>query len=659
MKQLPTRQVHLDFHTSEYIPDVAGQFNGEEFAAMAKDAHVNSMTVFARCVHGFMYYPSQKFPERVHPTLVKRNLLQEQVKALHHEGIKAPVYIAVQWDRFTAERHPEWLVRKRDGSHEGHSFVDSGFDQALCVNTDFYKFLEEHTMEVMDLLGDELDGLFFDMVGTRPCYCSACRKEMRALGIDMRDDEAVRAFTKSTVDRFKERMSRKIRERKPDCTIFYNAGHVGPCTAASQDAYSHFELESLPAGWGYLHFPITARYVRLFNKDCLGMTGKFHREWGDFHSLKNLAALEFEAFRILSYGFAISIGDQLEPYGKLNPAAYRLIGKVYSQVEEYEEYARPSEAVTEAALITGEPPIYEQRIPKSIMGAAQMLEELGLQFDIVDCSYELAGYKLVILPDELVVTEEMQEKLDEYVEAGGRVLSCGKGGLSQGGRYPRCFQADYEGEEKMYPSFLVPEGTMARGLEEGCEYVHYMKGESIRPVGSGAVLLEARKQYFQRDREKFCSHVYTPSDKGELFPAAVRTERTVLLAHPMFGQYRVCAPFWCKQLISNALDELLDSRLVRHNGPSSLVVNLRYQPQKNRYCIHLLSYIPIRKSEKIDIIEERTVVNQVELQLNLPKEIEKAYTVVNKAELVVEGGKVVVPCINGYEILVLDTGGGK
>ena len=59
MKQLPTRQVHLDFHTSEYIPDVAGQFSGEVFAAMAKDTHVNSMTVFARCVHGFMYFLSQ------------------------------------------------------------------------------------------------------------------------------------------------------------------------------------------------------------------------------------------------------------------------------------------------------------------------------------------------------------------------------------------------------------------------------------------------------------------------------------------------------------------------------------------------------------------------------------------------------------------------
>lgn len=657
MKQLPTRQVHLDFHTSEYIPDVAGQFNAEEFAATVKAAHVNSMTVFARCVHGFMYYPSEKFPERIHPTLVNKNLLLDQVRALHREGIKAPVYIAVQWDRYSAERHPEWLVRKKDGSHEGHSFVESGFDQALCVNTDFYKFLEDHTMEVMDLLGDELDGLFFDMVGIRPCYCSACRKEMRALNIDMRDEEAVRTFTKSTVDRFKIRMSQKIREKKPDCTIFYNAGHIGPSVAESKDAYTHFELESLPAGWGYLHFPITARFARKFHKDCVGMTGKFHREWGDFHSLKNLAALEFEAFRILSYGFAISIGDQLEPYGKLNPAAYRLIGKVYSQVEEYEKYSRPSEAVVEAALITGETSIYEQRIPKSIMGAAQMLEELAIQFDIVDIQHDLSEYKLIVLPEDLVISCEMQKKLDTYVEMGGRILSCGKGGLSEEKVYPSCFQADYEGEEQMYPSFLMPAGRMARGLEEGCEYVHYLRGETIRPAGSAEVLLEARKQYFQRDGVKFCSHVYTPSDKGDLFPVGVKTTKTIVLAHPMFSQYRICAPFWCKQLIDNALDELLEARLVRHNGPSSLIVNVRCQPEKKRYCIHMLSYIPIRKSEKIDIIEERTVVNNVELEFHLPDEIRKAYTVVNKTELDVRNDRVTVPKIDGYEILVLEVAG--
>lgn len=653
MKMIPTRQVHLDFHTSEYIPEVGAQFEPEEFAAVVKGAHVNSMTVFARCVHGYMYYPSKEFPERIHPQLVNHNLLVDQVRALHRAGIKAPVYTTVQWDRYTAENYPEWLIRKKDGAHEGAAFTEAGFDQSLCVNTGYYDFLERHTMEVMDLLGDELDGLFFDMVGIRPCWCSACRKEMRAEGIDLRDDDAVRTFAKKVMDRFKAKMSRVVREKKADCTIFYNAGHVGPCTKASSGAYTHFELESLPSGWGYMHFPITARYARTLGKDCLGMTGKFHMEWGDFHSLKNLAALEFEAFRILSNGFAISIGDQLEPWGKLNPAAYRLIGQVYGQVEAYEQYARPSGALVEAALVTGEKNIL-QWLPKSMAGAGQMLEELGLQFDVVDCDSDLMQYKLVILTDDLIVSPQFQDKLDAYTEAGGRVFACGRGGLSEKNKYPDCFHAVYEGEEEMYPSFLVPMGNMARGLEAGCEYVHYLRGEMIRPDQGGQVVLEARAQYFQRDGVKFCSHVYTPSAKGPLFPVGVKTDRTILFAHPMFTQYRENAPFWCKQLVSNALDELLENRIVRHNGPSSLVVNVRRQPRLHRYCIHLLSYIPIRRSEKIDIIEDRTVVYNVELQLNLPEKVRRARTVVHETELVMENGKLVVPQIDGYEIVVLE-----
>ena len=343
MQMLSPRQVHLDFHTSEWIEGVGAQFDAETFARMAKEAAVSSMTVFARCHHGWLYYDSWRFPERVHPHLANRNLLVEQVRALHAQGIKAPVYITVQWDYYTANRHPEWLIRKPDGAHEGGPFSEPGFYQSLCVNTGYWKFLQEQTLEVMELLGDELDGLFFDIVGIRPCTCAACRKKMLEKGLDFGDEAQVRAFAKQSIDRFKQKMSAFVREHNDRCTIFYNAGHVGPCTKDSKEAYTHFELESLPSGgWGYLHFPVTARYARKLGKDCIGMTGKFHTSWGDFHSLKNQAALEFEAFRMLSFGFACSIGDQLPPDGRLNAATYRLIGKVYRPFAEREAWARPS-----------------------------------------------------------------------------------------------------------------------------------------------------------------------------------------------------------------------------------------------------------------------------------------------------------------------------
>jgi hypothetical protein len=397
MLQLSPRQIHLDFHTSERIPDIGAAFDADAFAEAFAAAHVSSVTVFARCHHGWLYYPSKKFPKLVHPNLKRKNLLVEQVDALHARGIKAPVYITVQWDYQSAQRHPEWLIRKKDGAHEGGAFSEPGFYQSLCVNTDYYTFLEEMTTEVMDLLGNKLDGLFFDIVGVRPCVCASCRRAMIKRGMDIGNDRDVAVFAKEVLDRFKKKLSDTVRKRRPGCSIFYNSGHVGAGTKNSADAYSHFELESLPSGgWGYLHFPVTARYARMLGRDCMGMTGKFHTAWGDFHSLKNQAALEFECFRMLSYGFACSIGDQLEPCGKINPATYDLIGRVYSQIEEREEWARPSHAVCEAALLTPESPNADgcTGITESIFGACQMLEELSLQFDILDCEMDFSNYKL-------------------------------------------------------------------------------------------------------------------------------------------------------------------------------------------------------------------------------------------------------------------------
>ena len=651
MQMLSPRQVHLDFHTSEWIEGVGAQFDAETFARMAKEAAVSSMTVFARCHHGWLYYDSWRFPERVHPHLANRNLLVEQVRALHAQGIKAPVYITVQWDYYTANRHPEWLIRKPDGAHEGGPFSEPGFYQSLCVNTGYWKFLQEQTLEVMELLGDELDGLFFDIVGIRPCTCAACRKEMLEKGLDFGDEAQVRAFAKQSIDRFKQKMSAFVREHNDHCTIFYNAGHVGPCTKDSKEAYTHFELESLPSGgWGYLHFPVTARYARKLGKDCIGMTGKFHTSWGDFHSLKNQAALEFEAFRMLSFGFACSIGDQLPPDGRLNAATYRLIGKVYRPFAEREAWARPSTPLVEAAVLTNESPLYEQQMSDSILGAAQLLEELALQFDIIDAEMDFSPYKLLIVPEDVAGSSALSEKLAAFTAAGGRVLSCGRGALDNGA-YPACYPAQYAGERDAYPDFIVANGLLAEGLEPENEYAIYQQG-AVLENAQNAVLF-ARAPYFPRAGRKFCSHRYTPSAGGEAYPTAALANGVLLFAHPLFAQYRDCAPGWVKQIVKNALDLLLPERLVRHDGASTVTVSLLDQPEHHRTCAHILSYIPVRKSATIDIVEERTQACDLHLTLHIPRGFTRARLVPEGIPLAVEGERVTVPCVDGYAIVEL------
>ncbi|MCL2422125.1 MAG: beta-galactosidase trimerization domain-containing protein [Defluviitaleaceae bacterium] len=654
---LNTRQVHLDFHTSEYIPGVGSMFDPEAFATTYVNAAVNSVTLFARCHHGLMYYPSKQFPERIHPHLECSDLMVQQVKALHRKSIKAPIYITVQWDLYTANNHPEWLIRKKDGSFEGTAFTQPGFYQSLCVNTGYLDFLKKQTAEVCELLGDALDGIFFDIVGVRPCWCSACRKEMKQKGIDMEDDLQVEQFSKLVLDRFKADMSAFVRGYKADATIFYNAGHIGPVTKVSADTYSHYELESLPSGgWGYLHFPVTARYARTLGKDCMGMTGKFHLSWGDFHSLKSPAALEFECFRMLSYGFACSVGDQLEPRGVLHEAAYDLIGGVYRQIAEREAWARPSVPVTELALVTSETETGHHTVmPESVLGAVQLLEELAVQFDIIDPAQDYGRYKLLILTDDLCLSAAESKKLSDYVANGGKVISCGKGGLTDG-TFPACFGIEYAGDEENYPSSILADGPLGKNLYQNNSYVIYQQGIRARETAAKAIL-QAAEPYFPRKGEKFCSHFYTPNAYGEPFAAAYQNGDVIVFTHPLFSQYRDNAPYWCKTLIANAIGLLLPKLMVSHNGPSTLTAQVMEQPDKKRYVLHVLMYIPVRKSATIDIVEDRTKVRDVTFTLHLPHKIKKAILVPEGKALSVtecdDGVTFCIPETDGYGMVEL------
>ena len=106
---------------------------------------------------------------------------------------------------------------------------------------------------------------------------------------------------------------------------------------ASLKNLTHLEIESLPSGmWGYSHFPFYVRYCRTLGKEVLGMTGRFHKSWADFGSLKNKAALEYECFSMLANGVKCSIGDQMHPGGALDNAAYQRIGEIYKSVAEKE-----------------------------------------------------------------------------------------------------------------------------------------------------------------------------------------------------------------------------------------------------------------------------------------------------------------------------------
>lgn len=657
------RQIHLDFHTSEAIPGIGADFDPEEYASVLDKARVNSITTFARCHHGYLYYDSKVHPERVHPHLTRKNLLVEQIEACHQRGIRVPIYTTVQWDEYSADRHRDWLMIDENGTEFGTKPFEAGFYRFLDVfHPGYRQFLYDHVKELLETMS--VDGLFFDIVQNRPSVAKHWLDAMDNAGFDPENEGDRQRFAAKVHDEWALEMTEFIRQFSKDCTLFYNSGHVGSRHRSSMAAYSHYELESLPSGgWGYLHFPQAMRYARGLGKDCLGMTGKFHTSWGDFHSFKNPAALQFECFHMLALGAKCSVGDQLHPSGQIDETTYELIGGVYSEVEKKEAWCRNAISLSEIGVLTPEEFVTQRpafnaksdRDQPAVMGAIRMLQELRLQFDILDTDRDFGAYKLLILPDEIPVDDVLAEKLENYLAGGGSIVASYHSGLSHDGAdfTSQAFGVNLVGDAPFSPDFIVP-GDLGSGLP-ATGHVMYFKGLEVQPAEGAQVLARVEVPYFNRTWRHFCSHRHTPSQGEIAYPAATKKGRIIYFAHPIFAQYQNCAPRWCKQLVSNAIDVLLPEKLVEVVGPSSLLAALNEQPHESRRVLHLLHYIPERRGQAFDVIEDVILLHLLEVSVAGEAQSVRLVPSGDALEFTNQGGRVhfTVPKLDGHAMIEL------
>lgn len=658
------RQVHLDFHTAGSIPDIGAAFDPEEFASTLEKAHVDSITCFSRCHHGWFYYDSKRFPERIHPNLKDKNLLKKQIEACHRHGIKVPVYTTVQWDEQIAKEHREWLVLSPEGRPFRLTEFVPGFYRNLCLNTGYVDYLKEQVKDIFDCLG-YLDGLFLDILNIQPCCCPNCVREMQERGLDPTDETVRFEFAQEVMDRFKADMTDFIHSIQPDCPVFYNVGFIGSRHRNAVESFTHLEIESLPGGpWGYDHFPVTAKYTRTLGLDFMGMTGKFHTDWGDFGSFRNETALEYECFKSLAYGGKCSIGDQLHPSGKISAPVYDLIGKVYGQVEEKEPWCDEVTPLTEAGILIPEEymPAGTPLVTDDLIGAVRLCTEIGLQFNVIDSKEDFCKYRLLILPDHIPAEGALNEKLEKFVRDGGKVLASYHSGTYLEGALRKAsdwLPTEYESEAPYSPDFLVADGVLGKGLYENTEYVMYNKGARVSLKEGAEELLKTNIPYANRTWDNYCSHRHFPSSEQYGYPAAVKKGEVIYFAHPIFTTFRQYGCRWIKELVRNAVDQLLEERLVVYEGPRDLEVLLNDQPEEHREVLHLLYYVPERSTEKLDILEDTVPIYQIPISLREGKRTVKEVRLVPQKESIPftrEEGRVkfTVPKIEGHQMVEIN-----
>ncbi len=668
---LPFRQVHLDFHTSGQIPGIGAAFNPAEFVETLVRAHINSITLFARGHHGWAYYPSQIFAP--HPHLERPDLLGEMIEACHKHGIATPVYITVQWDNKTAREHPEWRMVEHGNSDfsplEARWFT-------LCINHQGYQDLViRNALEVMELY-PQVEGLFFDIVlggSNNQCLCPQCLRDIQEKGLDCENPvDRKKHYFDAALD-FMTRCSETLWSKYPELRIIYNSGHVFKGRDELLEPYSHLELESLPTGgWGYDHFPVSAAYVSTKSKKFLGMTGKFHTTWGEFGGFKRPEALEYETAQMLAMGARCSIGDQLHPSGKIDHSTYQLIGSAYRKVKELECYVEDAKPLAEIAILSEEAiNNYHQTSREaecdrgSDSGCARMLLQEHQTFAVVDAEADLAPYKVLILPDSILLDTPLAKKLHDYAEQGGKIIASGVSGLTvQRDGFAMNWGLETAGRMTEYaPNYMQLDSELRhwdRDLWES-PFVMYRKALLVRPRSTDLrVVSHILNPYFQRSWEHFCSHRHTPyvwdEAKQDLYGAVFAGNNWVYFAHPVFSEFHQTGQPLLKFLFRGALRHLLAGLQVRTNLPSAARVFVNRQEQ--RVLIHLL-YANIRKQGDIEIIEDRVTLTNTTIELRLPdKKVHRIFLAQTGEELRYssEGDylKISVPEFTIHGLLVLE-----
>ncbi len=637
---LSFRQIHLDFHTSEHIAGIGEEFDKVTYQRVLREAHVSSVTTFACCHHGWSYHPTEV--NQMHPGL-KFNLLREQLDACHEIGIKVPVYLTAGVHNVASEAHPEWRAIGADGRYLGWtpSILAPGF-HSMCFNSPYLDYLCAQIDEVMEMFPDA-DGIFFDIISQNQCCCRWCRESMAANGLDPTVESDRLKSAEIAIAKYYDRTTAAVQGRDAEMPIFHNSGHIFKDQTECLKYFSHLELESLPTGgWGYDHFPLSAKYCSTLGYDFLGMTGKFHFTWGEFGGFKHPNALRYECAAMIAFGAKCSVGDQLHPTGTINPSTYRIIGEAYAEVEAKESWCVETTNVADIALLShesyhGNPP--NEFSNASDTGTARMLLEAHYLFDVINADHEFDSYRAILLPDEFVIGEPLREKLAAYLAGGGKVVFSGRSGLdADKAAFLFDVGAAFEGESPYNPDYLEPAAEVAPDFVDQ-PVVVYGRSQRVRAT-SGRSLGMIFDPYFNRTFEHFCSHRHTPNrPEPSGFDAAVLTDRTLYFAHPIFTIYNQIGAVAYKDWATRCIDELLgDGRSLKSNLPSGARVSLRDQPGENRYVLHLL-YAPMIKrgspvdlhggnlagdGQSVELIEDLPPLVDIEIELKLPRRIVRA-----------------------------------
>ena len=353
-------------------------------------------------------------------------------------GIKLGVHYSGVWDSRAVELHPEWARVDAKGQRDTRITCRlHGYDEQLMI---------PQMMEIIDKY--DVDGFWVDGENwaALPCWCERCRAEFtRRTGISEIPTQKGQAHWEDWLafhrDLFVEHVTKytqAVHARKPGCLVVSNwmytvrepdavkapidylSGDFSPSWGGDVAAFEGRLMDSRDMSWDLMAWGFTR-----VDKESL--------PW----EFKPALHLEQEVSEVVALGGAVMIYENPQRSGWLTGWHNEIMAEVGEFCRARQEACWHSKTVPQAAVLHLPQHFYAHNEPlfnfadavEPVQGALQALLETHHSTDVLteDASLKrMNEYKLVVVPEETRLDEQVVLALDGFARAGGYVLMSGE-----------------------------------------------------------------------------------------------------------------------------------------------------------------------------------------------------------------------------------------
>jgi len=657
----------VDMHIMDWDERFLSEFDPQTYVATLKKSQAQSAVLYAHSHTGLTNYPTKY--GQMHRALKGRNIFAETAEECRKNGIAVQLYFSLTHDTQAYRKHADWRVRHPDGT----GARDDSRYGTCCPNSPYREYVANMVEELCELF--EFEGIRFDMTfWSDVCYCIHCRNRFAdEVGGELPtiinwDDPTWVAFQRKREDwlvEFAALATNIVKKHKPQASIEHQAStfHQNWRFGVS---YKLAEQNTFLQGdfYGDAIQGSVARklFYNLSENLPFGFETCFAVDLGNHTARKDKDLLRCKTYAAIADGGAFVFIDAIDPVGTLNPKTYEIMGEIFDETKRYEPYLGGERCQDVAIYLSswskyhpGENGCYIMDSPSirftpgsqtgmphvdAVFSVASALVRNNIPHGVITKRNleDLPKFKLLVLPNVLMMDDEEVEAIRNYVREGGCVyaskytsLQKSDGtrpgdfmladvlGVSYNGETPETFTyiaptdeqlERFDGYTKKHPAGFASAQVKVSALD-GAE----VWGTTVLPYSDPAdsenfVSIHSNPPGVQTNEPAL---VFNTFGKGKAIYSAVDLETPRIFDRIFIGLLRALRPGFSFEGIA----------------PPPVEITAFHQPENKRYIVSLINFQKDLPNIPVDDIQIslRVAEGTVDKVLLLPDESGLAFSI--------------------------------